>query len=295
MASNATVELVYIETYEGIVRFLAQQMGSKIRPWVQERGVQSNGHNWERLGVAEAVAKTPVGGPTGRNVATPEQNYPFSRRRSTPGTFHTGDTTEVEDIAQVLIDPNSNIAQAQGYAMGRAFDDEIIDAAFRDADDGNGGTVAFPVGQVVGDGTTAINFDLTTQVTELFMQNNIDPDTEKVMIISPAQARKLLQLTEATSGDYNALRPLTAKGYIESWMGYSWMVSTRLNAPAANEVDCICMSRKALGLQVNKDVWVKVAQDPTISFAWRVYAAATYGAVRVEDEHIVQLHLSEII
>ena len=84
MASNATVPLVYVETYESIVRHLAQQKMSRLRPWVMEKSVQSNGHNWERLGSAEATAKTPVGGPTGRNVATPEDNYPFSRRRSTP-------------------------------------------------------------------------------------------------------------------------------------------------------------------------------------------------------------------
>ena len=127
------------------------------------------------------------------------------------------------------------------------------------------------------------------------MDNDIDPDIEKVMVISPAQARKLLQLTEATSGDYNAVRPLTSKGYIESWMGYTWIVSTRLNSPAAGEVHCLCMTRKALGLQVNRDVNAEVAKDPTISFAWRIYCAATFGAVRVEDEHIVRIQLSETI
>jgi hypothetical protein len=295
MASNATVALVYVETYESIVRFLAQQKPSRLRSWCMEKSVQSNGHNWERLGTAEATAKSPVGGPTGRNVATPEDGYPFSRRRSTPGTWHTGDTTEQEDIVQVLIDPNSNIAQAQAYAMNRAIDDEILDSADRDADDGNGGVVAFPAAQIVGDGSTAITFDLTTQVTEVFMNNDIDPDEEKVMIISPAQARKLLQLTEATSGDYNAVRPLTSKGYIESWMGYTWIVSTRLNSPAADQSHCLCMTRKALGLQMNKDVSTEVAKDPTISFAWRIYCNATFGGVRVEDEHIVRLHLSELI
>ena len=295
MASNSTVELMFVETYESIVRFLAQQTMSRLRPWVMEKSVQSTGHNWERLGTAEATEKTPVGGPTGRNVATPEHNYPFSRRRSTPGTWHTGDTIEPEDIVQVLIDPNSNIARAQAYAMNRAIDDEIIDACFRAADNGNGGTVNFPAGQILGDGTTNIDFDMVTAVTELFMANDIDPDIGKVMVISPAQARRLLQMTEATSGDYNALRPLTAKGYIESWMGYSWLVSTRLNAPDVGEVDCIAMTKQAIGLQMNRDVSAEVAKDPTISFAWRIYCAATFGAVRVEDEHIVRIHLSDVL
>lgn len=296
MASNSTVPLVYVETYESIVRHLAQQSISRLRPWVMSKSVQSNGHNWERLGSAEATLKSPVGGPTGRNVATPEDGYPFSRRRSTPGTWHTGDTTEPDDIKQVLIDPNSNIAQAQAKALNRAIDDEIFDAADRDADDGNGGTVAFPAAQIVGDGTAAITFDMVTEVTEKFMDNDIDPDEPKVFVISPQQARKLLQLTEATSGDYNAVRPLTSKGYIESWMGYSWLVSTRLNSPdAGSSVHCLAMTRKALGLQVNEDITAKVAEDPTISFAWRIYARAQFGAVRVEDEHIVRAHTSQTI
>jgi hypothetical protein len=293
---GASVENVYIETYESIVRHLAQQKVSRARGWCMEKSVQSEGHNWERLGTREAVEKTPIGGPTGRLVATPNQDYPFSRRRSSPGTFHTADSTEQEDIVQTLIDPNSNIAQAQAYAMMRKIDDEIFDAADRDADDGNGGTVAFPAGQIVGDGTANISFDLTTEVTEKFMANDIDPDEGKVMFISPAQARKLLQLTEATSGDYNAVRPLTSKGYVESWMGFTWIVSARLNTPdAGTSVHCLCMTRKAIGLQMNKDIWVRVAEDPTVSFAWRIYCAATYGAVRVEDEHIVRLHLLDSV
>lgn len=301
MAQNVEVQKVYVETYESIVRHLAQQTNSKVRPWCMEKAVSSNGHNWERLGTREASIKTAVGGPTNggaATVATPEQNYPFSRRRSTPGTWHTGDVTEVEDINQVLIDPNSNISQAQAYAMSRAIDDELFDAAERVADDGNGGTVAFPAAQAIGDGTTSISFDIVTQVTEIFMNNDIDPDIQKVMFISPAQARKLLQLTEATSGDYNAVRPLTSTGYIESWMGYTWVVSTRLNLGTtlgAGTVNCLCMTKKALGLQVNNDVFVRVAQDPTISFAWRIYCESTFGAVRVEDEHIVKIDLTETI
>ena len=293
MASNATVELVYVETYESIVRHLAQQKQSRLRMWVMEKAVQSNGHNWELLGEAEAVAKTDVGGPTERNVATPESDPAFERRRSTPGTWHTGDMIEPEDIVQVLIDPNSSIAQSQAYAMNRAIDDEIIDAIDRDADNGNGAVVVFPAAQTLGNYTTAITFDMVTQVTELYMDNDIDPDEPKVMVISPAQARKLLQLTEATSGDYNALMPLTSKGYIESWMGFSWIVSTRLNYPVADQPTCFCMTRKALGLQMNRDMTVEVAKDPTMSFAYRIYCAATYGAVRVEDKHIVKLQLDD--
>ena len=47
--------------------------------------------------------------------------------------------------------------------------------------------------------------------------------------------------------------------------------------------------------QVNKDIWSRISEDPSISYAWRIYTASTFGAIRVEDEHLVRVHLSETI
>ena len=105
-----------------------------------------------------------------------------------------------------------------------------------------------------------------------------------------------MQLTEATSGDYNALRPLTSKGYVESWMGYTWIVSTRLlRGGGAGRKYCFAMTKRAMGLQTNKDIWARITEDPSISYAWRIYCASTFGAVRVEDEHLVRVDLNETI
>lgn len=288
---SATIDAVFVNTYETNVRHLAQQGSTRLRPWVMEKSVQSEGHNWERIAATAASQKTT------RKAATPDDETTWSRRKSIPKTYHTGDVTEQEDIVQMIVDPNSNYARAQSMAMKRAHDDEIIAAAVGTSLDGDGGSVAFPASQVVGTGAAAINFDIVTEVTEKFMGNDIDPDEEKVFVISPEQARKLLQLTEATSGDYNAVRPLTSKGYIESWMGYTWIVSTRLTSPTGDgsDVDCFAMTRRALGLQINRDITARISEDPSISFAWRIYCFSTFGAVRVEDEHLVKVTLSTTI
>ena len=284
-----TVDNVYIQTYERTVRHLAQQGVTRLRPWVMEKSVQSEGHNWETLGPAEAVQKTT------RLVQTPVQDYPWDRRKSIPVTYHTGDSTEPEDIVQMLVDPNSNLAVAQGKAMRRAHDREIITAATGDSRDGTGAAITFPAGQGIGTSAApvAFSYDLVTAVTEKFMQNDIDPEEQKVFVVSPAQARKLLQLTEATSTDYNTMAPLTTKGYVESWMGYTWLVSTLLEDSSVGQDGsatwCFAMTRRAIGFQMNKDIWTRVTEDPSISYAWRVYAASTFGAVRVEDEHLVRV------
>ena len=118
-----------------------------------------------------STAATSASQKTARKVATPDDDTQWSRRQSVPVTYHTGDVTEQEDIVQMIVDPNSNIAQAQAKAMRRAHDDEIIRAAINDSRDGNGDPVTFPTDQQIGDTGSAVpfTFDLVTQVTEMFM------------------------------------------------------------------------------------------------------------------------------
>ena len=197
----------------------------------------------------------------------------------------------------MLVDPNSNIALNLGMAMRRQIDDVIITAATGNATDGDGSAVVFPAGQKVRDGTVPISFDLVTQVQELFMQNDIDPDVPKCLVVGPTQVRKLMQLTEQTSGDYvrRSLDQLSANGIVPNWMGFTWIMSTRLLAPSTGEISCLAFTRRALGLQINRDVTARIAEDPSNSFAWRIYCYMTLGCVRVEDEHIVHLHVADTV
>lgn len=276
-----TIDKVYIQTFERNLRHLAQQSKTKLRGKVVSVSKQSEKHNWERIGVIEATTKS------GRLVDTPVQDVPFSRRVSIPSTFHAGDSTEQEDPVQMLVDPNSNITQALSAAMRRGVDDKIIEAATGNALDGDGNSIVFPVGQVVGDGTGAISFDLITQVQEKFMLNDIDPDTPKCAVVGPTQVRKLMQLTENTSSDYVKAQMLQQYGIAPNWLGFTWINSTRLLAPAGGEISCLFFTKRAIGLQVNRDISARVQEDPSKSFAWRLYTFATMGAVRVEDEQII--------
>ena len=285
---SATANLAYVSMFERRVRHLAQQGMARLRPWVMEVADGGEAHNFDRMGSGEVSAKTT------RKTPTPDDETAWSRRKSIPAAYHRGDVYEKADINQMLADPGSNYVMSHGMAAKRGIDDEIIAAATGASRTGAGASVAFLAGQTVGDGTAAINFDLVTQVGELFSTNDIDPDEPKVFVISPKQQRKLLQLTEATSRDYSLMDALR-KGYVDSWMGFSWVVSTRLLAPSANQVDCFAMTRKAIGLQMNQDATTEVAKDPSISFAWRVYTYLEVGAIRVEDEQLVRVHLSEVI
>ncbi len=286
----STIDQVYISTFERTLRHLAQQSESKLRGQVTERGVQSKDHAWERLGSTEATLKG------GRLVPTPVADTEWSRRLSVAKTFHNADSTEAEDIVQMLIDPNSNLAMSLAMSIKRAWDDEIIRSATEDALDGDGSTlVPLPASQIVNDYTAPISFDLITEVQERFMNNDIDPDVGKVFVVGPKQVRKLMQLTENTSSDYVQAQALQRYGIVPNWMGFTWIYSTRLNIPALDQIDCFAMTQRALGLQMNRDMKVRVAEDPSVSFAWRIYCESTFGAVRVEDEHIVKCEIADTV
>jgi hypothetical protein len=283
-----TITAAMVKTFEDNVRHLAQQKESRLRAWVQEKDKTSSTHSFKRIGQQTLAAKV------GRRVATPVNDSAWSNRVATPSPYDGGDTIESEDAAQMIINPTSEVSIAFGYAVKRQYDDIIINAAFANALDEGGNVNAFPAAQVIGDYNGEMDFTVASAVNALFLKNNIEPEEEKCIVVGPNQARKILHETRATHMDFvGQAEALVNGGFVKRWMGFTWIVSNRLNAPAAGQLDCIAMTRKALGLLVTEDLFVRVAEDPSISFATRVYTKITAGGTRVEDEHIVRVKMKD--
>ncbi|ASV43079.1 hypothetical protein [Vibrio phage JSF33] len=302
------IDQAFVQTYETTLRILSQQKSAKLKQYCQHKNESSESHNWETLASMDPDAvkrKRSRQQSADGTYPTPVNNKPFAKRRTNVDTYDTGHVVEQEDISQMLLDPNSALITSQAYAMARKTDDLIIAGAWKPASiKGTGQPVEFLVTQEIGDGTKPISFDYVTEITERFLENEIEPEVSKVIVIGPTQARKLLQITEATSADYTSAMDLQSKGIITNWMGYTWIVSTRLDkfdptqwgmaaedGPQGDEIWCIAMTDMALGYHSCKDIWTKVAEDPSASFAWRIYSAFTADCVRVEDEHIFKLRL----
>jgi hypothetical protein len=281
-----SIDNAKIQEYRDSVIHLAQQGESRVRPHVTEIQSSAEFYNWDRLGATDAVERTK----SERNKQTLVVDEEFSRRVSTPRVFEHNFTFEDYDKVEMAIDPQSSYAANQGMSMKRAYDQIIIDAATADALTGDGSSITLPAGQVIGDGSAEISFDAITQVQRKFMENEIFPDTPKVAVISPAQVQKLMTLTENTSADYvqrEALQRLNATGIVPNWMGFTWVVSNLLLAPDTDQRDCLFMTKRAIGLQVNMGMKVRVSENPDKSYNWNVFSQFSAGAVRVEDEQIV--------
>ncbi len=294
-----TISSAYIETFESNVRQLAQQNQSRLRGAVTEVNKQSEKHNWDRLAASSARLKdtarkvSPAGG-DGSGAVGSTDGLEYTRRNTVIKTYDTGEVVEPEDIVQMLIDPKNASTENLVMNMQRQVDDIIIAAATGLAADGAGGTVAFPAGQAIGSGTAEISLDLILEADEKFYENDVDPDEPRFFVIGPKQRRKLLQLIEVTSSDFQARQAL-ATGYLPDFLGFNWIVSNRLTVPAAGDLDCLAMTRKAIGLHVAGDIATRVAERPDMSFAWQIYMMMHMDAVRVEDEHIVKVTVSDTV
>lgn len=287
-----TISSAFVEQYRDLVIHLAQQGDTRIRPHVTEVSLRGEAYNFDRLAATAAVEKS------GRRQATAFIDDAWDRRVAVPETWNHTLTVEHEDKVQMLIDPESAYAENQGMAMRRAWDDMIIAAATGTALLGTGSTASFPAGQLIGDGTDEISFDMVTEVQEIFLSNDIPTDVPKVFVVGPKQIRKLMQLTEQISSDYvmsQALQKLAYYGIVPNWMGFTWIMSNRLTVPSADELSCLAFTKRAIGLAVNQDVFVRIGENPSYQYMIQVFSQFTGGAVRVEDEHIVHIHVADTV
>lgn len=283
----ADLSPIYQRDFEANLRSLAQQRGSKLRQFCVERNAPDM-HLWDRLGALSTAARTAGG-------ATADTAVSLTRRRSKPSDYEVSNLVDPTNIAQAARDPRSDVLQAHADAHGRNIDTVILTAALGSTEDEAGAPTVYPVGQSVGGAAQAFDFNLITSVNEKFWLSNVPQDEEKVFIIRPNAAKKLLQMTQATSSDYVMAQALNAKGYVENFLGYTWIISTSPGLPnvAGLQYYYVAMTKRAIGLHVTKDLWTRVVESSEKSFAYRVYSAMAFGATRIEDEHVVRVHVLE--
>lgn len=298
-----TITNAQVETFESTVRQLAQQTTSRLRSKISEVNKQAKSHNWDRLAASTARAKTsarmvsPAGG-NGSGAVGATDGLAWTRRQTLCATYDTGEVIERDDIVQMLIDPKNATTANLVANMNRQVDDIIINAANEVARDGAGGTVALPAGQKIGSATDIISIDTILEADSIFETNDVDPEETKCLVIGPTQKRKLMQLLEVTSGDFQNAKAL-ASGYLPDFMGFDIIVSNRLRnhttPPTAGELYCLAFTEKAIGLHVAGDISSRVGERTDMSFAWQVYLDLCMDATRVEDEQVVQIHLKDAL
>ena len=182
--------------------------------------------------------------------------------------------------------------------MNRSIDDVIITAMNASADTGvaGGTSTALPSGQktATSDQSDGLTIAKLRSAKYILDNNDVDPSLKRFVVCGPKQIQDLLGTTEVSSSDYNTVKAL-AMGQVDSFLGFNFIMSTRLNKDATYTTDRLvfAFTEDAIKLAIGKDVSAKISERADKSYATQVYYAMDIGATRMEEEKVVQIPCNE--
>jgi Phage capsid protein len=288
---SVTVSVAHVHAYTREIQRQTAQRVSKLRSAVRVKSdVQGKTYNFERLGPSDLGVIT-------RHSPTPLLNPEHSRRRASMADRGGGILLDKQDEVKMLIMPDNDYASNHADAINRFYDDLVIAAATGNstavAADDSTSSVALPAAQIIVNGGTGMTFAKVNQALRILNQRDA-PYEDRTAVISPVGLEDLLATTQATSSDFADLKAIQAGKLQGTWMSFNWVVSTRL-AITGNIRSALFFQKNALGLAIALDMYTSVSTRNDMNDATQVYAAATAGAVRIEEELLVQVDFDESV
>ena len=182
--------------------------------------------------------------------------------------------------------------------MARSVDDVIITAMNASASTGVAGatSTALPSTQktATSDQSDGLTIAKLLSAKYILDNNDIDPSLKRYIVCGPKQIQDLLGTTEITSSDYNVVKAL-ATGQVNSYLGFEFIMSTRLNKDSTNTTDRLVFAytEDAIKLAIGKDITAKISERSDKSYSTQVYYCMSLGAVRMEEKKVVQIPCHE--
>jgi len=282
----------FVEQYSSNVTMLSQQMGSKLRGSVDVENINGKNAFFDQVGVTAAQIRT------SRHGDTPQIDTPHSRRRLSLADYEWADLVDDVDKVRMLVDPTSSYAKAAAAAMNRSIDDVIITAMNAAANTGvaGGTSTDLPSTQktATSDQSDGLTIAKLLSAKKIMDNNDVDPSLKRYIVCGPQQISDLLGTTSVTSADFNTVRALST-GEVNSFLGFEFIMSTRLNKDATNTSDRLVFAytEDAIKLGIGKDIAAKISERADKSYSTQVYYCMSLGAVRMEEKKVVQIPCHE--
>ena len=288
---STQVTTAFVQQYSANVQMLSQQMGSRLRDAVRVENVVGKNAFIDQIGSATAALRT------SRHADTPQMDTPHDRRRLSLADYEYADLVDDQDKVRILIDPTSSYARAAAAAMGRAMDDVIITAATGTAstgETGSGSATLDATNNSVGsassnDGLTLAKLREAKRKMDL---NDVDPSIPRYIAVGPKQIEDLLGDTTVTSSDFNTVKALV-QGELDTFMGFRFIMSNRLTVDSNDIRKCFAWAEDGLTLGIGKDISARIDERADKGYATQVYYCMSIGAVRMEEDKVVQIFCDE--
>lgn len=278
----------FVQQFADNFMHVAQQMQSRFESCVTiEPNIVGMSKSVNRLGQRTAQRRTT------RHGDTPINDQPHSTRFVDLFDWEDGDMIDDQDKIRMLVDPQSDYVKAMVASLNRAKDDVIV-AAMGGNSRSSTGNIILPTSQKIAVGGAGLTKAKLIQARKMFRKNEADSHNgeELFMTYTASAAADILADTTLTSADYLAGQFLQSGDVVGKWMGFTWIPSERSPLSGSNR-SLYAWSKSGIVLGKGKDITTKVGEDPGKGFNVRIYAKMSIGAVRVEEEKVVEIGVVE--
>lgn len=281
------VTTAFVQQYTTNVQLLLQQRGSKLRD-----AVTVGSYTGKAAKAVEQIGAVTAQRRTSRHSDTPLISTPHDARWVFPTDFEWADMIDDQDKLRMLIDPTSPYAVNGAYALGRAMDDIIIEAALGTAKTGENGDINTPFAtstQRIAAAATGLTIAKLREAKRILMQNEVDPSADELyMAVTAKQLDNLLGTTEVTSSDFNTVKALV-QGDVNTFMGFRFIHIERLPVDGSNNRRVFAWAKSGMHLGLWNDITTKISERADKSYASQVYVKGTFGATRTDEKKVVEI------
>ena len=312
---SVNITTAFTKQYSDNIISLVQQRGSRLRNAVNvETGKRGEEVYMERIGSVTAQKVT------SRHADSPQIATPHSRRRVTPVSYDWGDMIDDVDRVRMLVDPTSVYAQNAASAMGRAIDNEILDAMSGTAATGVAGAGSASLSNTVAIGSATYgnsSGDCGLTVSKLVEarqkinagegdDRDLEGNPNIFVAVNSLQLAHLLSdisfghkhggtITVTSGGagaqmgaDMSQVRSL-AMGEITDFMGMRFIRTELLNTDSSDDQLVMMWHRDGMGLCIWDDIRARITERADKRFSTYVYFSMTVGSVRLQEEKVCSI------
>jgi hypothetical protein len=295
---SVNIPALFVQQFSSNIQLLLQQKGSVLR-----ESVMTGNHYGKQASPVDQIAKIEANkvtqrfGPIGRTDAA------VDRRWVAPVDYDLNQLIDSFDKLKLIIDPESSYVQNAMYAMGRAFDNEILKSIFGANQTGEDGTTStsFLAGNIIdvdfgSAAASGLSVAKLRRARKILMGHNLDLRNEQLYAyITADQHDDLLAETQIISSEFNGgVKPVLQDGMIMRFLGINFihteLVPNGVDSAAGTSDFIPVFAKSGMYAGIWKDMENDVSQRKDLSgLPFQAYAKGSFGATRLEEKKIVKV------
>lgn len=290
--ANPDVSPVMVRQFSSMVHVAAQQMESRLKPYLKHQFIKGEDAAYDGIGAVEDAQED-------TRYADLVYSAPeWNRRKLSANRFYVAIPFDNLDKLQTLCDPQSTYHQICAAALRRRYDRVAMAAAFASVLTGKNfaSTVTFAAdgGKTV-DATAGLTYEKLLEAEQNFTDGDVGTDqpVKKLIAISGLEHTALMKETELTSGDFSGQYWID-KGEMKKALGFDIIKygasATNPVLPVASNVRSnLILAEGGISVGVQEELTVEVEKVPGKLRTWHLVVSSVIGAVRTEGKLVQRL------